>query len=163
VASVLALLHDVVIALGLLSLANLELSLTVIAALLTLIGYSVNDKIVIFDRIRENVRLMRRENFTEIANRSINQTLSRTILTGGMTLVGTLSIFLFGGEVLRGFGFVLFVGILVGTYSSIGMAAPLVASWQEYAQRDRKGGAPARASREPAKTKREKVRVGAKA
>jgi len=163
VASVLAILHDVIIALGLMSIANLELSLTVIAALLTLIGYSVNDKIVIFDRIRENVRLMRREDFTDITNRSINQTLSRTILTGGMTLVGTLSIFLFGGEVLRGFGFVLFVGILVGTYSSIGMAAPLVASWQEFAQRERRGGAAVRASREAAKTKREKVRVGAKA
>lgn len=161
-ASVLAILHDVIIALGLLSIANLELSLTVIAALLTLIGYSVNDKIVIFDRIRENVRLMRRENFTDIANRSINQTLSRTILTGGMVLVGTAAIFLFGGEVLRGFGFVLFVGILVGTYSSIGVASPLVTSWQEYAQRDRRGGAPARAGREPAQAKR-KVRVGAKA
>jgi preprotein translocase subunit SecF len=163
VAAVLALLHDVVIALGLLSLANLELSLTVIAALLTLIGYSVNDKIVIFDRIRENVRLMRREKFTDIANLSINQTLSRTILTGGMTLVGTLAIFLFGGEVLRGFGFVLFVGILVGTYSSIGMASPLVVSWQEYTQRDRRGGAPARVGREQGKPKREKIKVGAKA
>ena len=160
-ASVLAILHDVIIALGLLSIANLELSLTVIAALLTLIGYSVNDKIVIFDRIRENVRLMRRENFTDIANRSINQTLSRTILTGGMVLVGTAAIFLVGGEVLRGFGFVLFVGILVGTYSSIGVASPLVTSWQEYTQRDRRGGAPARAVREPAQAKR-KVRVGAK-
>ena len=163
VASVLALLHDVVIALGLLSIANLELSLTVIAAILTLIGYSVNDKIVVFDRVRENVRLMRRDNFTNITNLSINQTLSRTILTGGMVLVGTLSIFLFGGDVLRGFGFVLFVGILVGTYSSIGVAAPLVASWQEFAQRDRRGGAPVRAAREQAKAKREKVKVGAKA
>ncbi|MGH9783631.1 MAG: protein translocase subunit SecF [Terriglobia bacterium] len=163
VASVLALLHDVVIALGLLSIANLELSLTVIAALLTLIGYSVNDKIVIFDRIRENVRLMRREDFTEIANRSINQTLSRTILTGGMVLVGTVAIFLFGGEVLRGFGFVLFVGILVGTYSSIGIASPLVASWQEYIRRDRRGGVAARAGREPAPAAKRKARVGAKA
>jgi preprotein translocase subunit SecF len=161
-ASVLAILHDLVIALGLLSIANLEVSLTVIAALLTLIGYSVNDKIVIFDRIRENVRLMRRESATEIANRSINQTLSRTILTGGMVLVGTLAIFLFGGEVLRGFGFVLFVGILVGTYSSIGVASPLVVSWQEYARRDRRGGAPAPAAREAAPAKR-KARVGAKA
>jgi preprotein translocase subunit SecF len=162
VASVLALLHDVIIALGLLSIANLEVSLTVIAALLTLIGYSVNDKIVIFDRIRENVRLMRRESPTEIANRSINQTLSRTILTGGMVLVGTLAIFLFGGEVLRGFGFVLFVGILVGTYSSIGVASPLLVSWQEYARRDRRGGVPAQAGREAAPAKR-KARVGAKA
>jgi len=104
---------------------------------------------------------MRRENFTDIANRSINQTLSRTILTGGMVLVGTAAIFLVGGEVLRGFGFVLFVGILVGTYSSIGVASPLVTSWQEYTQRDRRGGAPARAVREPAPAKR-KVRVGAK-
>jgi len=105
---------------------------------------------------------MRRESPTEIANRSINQTLSRTILTGGMVLVGTLAIFLFGGEVLRGFGFVLFVGILVGTYSSIGVASPLVVSWQEYSRRDRRGGAPARAGHEPAPAKR-KARVGAKA
>lgn len=162
-AAVVATLHDVVIAVGALSLANQEISLTVIAALLTLVGYSVNDTIVVFDRIRENVKLMRRESFTEIANRSINQTLSRTVLTSGLTFLTVLSLFLFGGEVLRGFSFTLVVGIIVGTYSSIAVASTLVVSWQEYAQRDRRGGATVRAGREAGKEKRAKLSAGAKA
>ncbi len=164
-AAVVAILHDVVIAVGALSLANQEISLTVIAALLTLIGYSVNDTIVIFDRIRENVKLMRRESFAEIANRSINQTLSRTVLTSGLTFLAVLSLFLFGGEVLRGFAFTLVVGIIVGTYSTIAVASTLVVSWQEYAQRDRRGGAAAvRASREAGgKGKPAKLSAGVKA
>ena len=162
-AAVVATLHDIIIAVGLLSLFNIEISLTVIAALLTLIGYSSNDTIVVFDRIRENVRLMRRERFTEIANRSINQTLSRTILTGGLTFVAVLALFFLGGEVLRGFAFTLATGILVGTYSSIGVASTLVASWQEYVQRDRRGGAAVRVEREPGKAQREKIKAGAKA
>lgn len=162
-AAVVATFHDVIIAVGFLSLTNREVSLTIIAALLTLVGYSVNDTIVVFDRIRENVRLMRRERFTEIANRSINQTLSRTVLTSGLTLLTVLALFLFGGEVLRGFAFTLVVGIIVGTYSSIAVASTLVASWQEYTQRDRRGGVAAHAGgREPAPAKR-KARVGAKA
>ena len=163
VAAVIATLHDVIIAVGLLSIANMEISLTVIAGLLTLIGYTVNDKIVIFDRIRENVRLMRKESFTEIANRSINQTLSRTFLTGSMTLAACAAIFLFGGEVLRAFAFTLVVGITVGTYSSIAVGSTLVTSWQEYIKRDRRGGTAARVEREPKKAKRDKVGVGAKA
>lgn len=162
-AAVVAVLHDVVITVGFLSLFNREISLTIIASLLTLVGFSVNDTIVVFDRIRENVRLMRRERLSEVANLSINQTLSRTVLTSGTAFLTVLSLFLFGGEVLNGFAFTLVVGIVVGTYSSIAVASPMVVSWQEYSQRDRRGGAPARAAREPGKTKREKVKVGAKA
>jgi preprotein translocase subunit SecF len=159
IAAVVALVHDVVIAVGFLSLANVEISLTVIAALLTLIGYSVNDKVVIFDRVRENVRLMRRESITSIANLSINQTLSRTVLTGGVTFFTVLSLFLFGGEILRGFALVLIVGILVGTYSSVAVATPLVVSWQEYSSRHRRGGAEGVAVSR-GKTKRSKIGAG---
>jgi len=131
-AAVLAVFHDVLITLGLFSLLHFEISLTVIAALLTLVGYSMNDTIVIFDRIRENVRLMRREPFATIVNRSINQTLSRTILTSGLTFLTVLVLFLMGGDVLRSFSFALVVGILVGTYSSFGIAAPLVVAWYNW-------------------------------
>jgi preprotein translocase subunit SecF len=131
-AAVLAVFHDVLITLGLFSLLHFEISLTVIAALLTLVGYSMNDTIVIFDRIRENLRLMRREPFATIVNRSINQTLSRTILTSGLTFMTVLVLFLMGGQVLRSFSFALVVGILVGTYSSFGIAAPLVVAWNRW-------------------------------
>jgi preprotein translocase subunit SecF len=131
-AAVLAVFHDVLITLGLFSLLHFEISLTVIAALLTLVGYSMNDTIVIFDRIRENTRLMRREPFKTIVNRSINQTLSRTILTSGLTFLTVLVLFLLGGQVLRSFSFALVVGILVGTYSSFGIAAPLVVAWNQW-------------------------------
>jgi preprotein translocase subunit SecF len=131
-AAVIAVFHDVLITLGLFSLLHFEISLTVIAALLTLVGYSMNDTIVIFDRIRETLRLMRREPFTAIVNRSINQTLSRTILTSGLTFLTVLVLFVLGGQVLRGFSFALVVGILVGTYSSFGIAAPLVVAWNHW-------------------------------
>jgi preprotein translocase subunit SecF len=131
-AAVLAVFHDVLITLGLFSLLNFEISLTVIAALLTLVGYSMNDTIVIFDRIRENTRAMRREPFADIVNRSINQTLSRTILTSGLTFLTVLVLFLMGGQVLRSFSFALVVGILVGTYSSFGIAAPLIVAWHHW-------------------------------
>jgi len=131
-AAVLAVFHDVLITLGFFSLLNFEISLTVIAALLTLVGYSMNDTIVIFDRIRENNRLMRREPFPFIVNRSINQTLSRTILTSGLTFLTVLVLFLMGGQVLRSFSFALVVGIVVGTYSSFGIAAPLVVAWNHW-------------------------------
>src|SRR3984957_9842813 len=124
-AAVLAVFHDVLITLGFFSLLHFEISLTVIAALLTLVGYSMNDTIVIFDRIRENNRLLRREPFPDVVNKSINQTLSRTILTSGLTLLTVLVLFLMGGQVLRAFSFALVVGIVVGTYSSFGIAAPL--------------------------------------
>jgi preprotein translocase subunit SecF len=131
-AAVLAVFHDVLITLGLFSIFHFEISLTVIAALLTLVGYSMNDTIVIFDRIRENTRLMRREPFQRIVNRSINQTLSRTILTSGLTFLTVLVLFLMGGQVLRAFSFALVVGIMVGTYSSFGIAAPLVVGWNNW-------------------------------
>lgn len=140
VAAVVATFHDVIIAVGFLSLFNKEITLTVIAALLTLVGYSVNDTIVVFDRIRENVKLMRRDSITDIVNLSINQTLSRTVLTSGLTFLSVLALFLFGGEVLRGFSFTLVIGILVGTYSSISVGSTMVVSWQEYRNRDRRGG-----------------------
>jgi len=164
VAAVVATFHDVVIAVGFLSLANYEITLTVIAALLTLVGYSVNDTIVVFDRIRENVKLMRRESMTEIVNRSINQTLSRTVLTSGLTFLTVLALFLFGGEVLRGFSFTLVVGILVGTYSSISVGSTMVVSWQEYVTRDRRGGGKViPIEREQGRGRRAKVTAGAKA
>jgi preprotein translocase subunit SecF len=131
-AAVLAVFHDVLITLGFFSLLHFEISLTVIAALLTLVGYSMNDTIVIFDRIRENNRLLRRESFAAVVNKSINQTLSRTILTSGLTFLTVLVLFLMGGQVLRAFSFALVVGIVVGTYSSFGIAAPLVVAWNNW-------------------------------
>jgi preprotein translocase subunit SecF len=131
-AAVLAVFHDVLITLGFFSLLHFEISLTVIAALLTLVGYSMNDTIVIFDRIRENNRLLRKQPFADVVNKSINQTLSRTILTSGLTFLTVLVLFLMGGQVLRAFSFALVVGIVVGTYSSFGIAAPLVVWWHRY-------------------------------
>jgi len=131
-AAVLAVFHDVLITLGFFSLLRFEISLTVIAALLTLVGYSMNDTIVIFDRIRENNRLLRKESFADVVNKSINQTLSRTILTSGLTFLTVLVLFLMGGQVLRAFSFALVVGIVVGTYSSFGIAAPLVVAWNHW-------------------------------
>src|SRR6201981_2063615 len=131
-AAVLAVFHDVLITLGFFSLLHYEISLTVIAALLTLVGYSMNDTIVIFDRIRENNRLLRKEDFAVVANKSINQTLSRTILTSGLTFLTVLVLFLMGGQVLRAFSFALVVGIVIGTYSSFGIAAPLVVAWNRW-------------------------------
>jgi preprotein translocase subunit SecF len=132
VAAVLAVFHDVLITLGLFKIFGFEISLTVIAALLTLVGYSMNDTIVIFDRIRENNRLLRKEPFADVVNKSINQTLSRTILTSGLTFLTVLVLFLMGGQVLRAFAFALVVGIVVGTYSSFGIAAPLVVAWNRW-------------------------------
>ena len=131
-AAVLAVFHDVLITLGFFSLLRFEISLTVIAALLTLVGYSMNDTIVIFDRIRENNRLLRNQSFADVVNKSINQTLSRTILTSGLTFLTVLVLFLMGGQVLRAFSFALVVGIVVGTYSSFGIAAPLVVAWNRW-------------------------------
>ena len=141
VAAVVTVFHDTLITVGAFSLTNTEISLTVIAAILTLIGYSNNDTIVVFDRIRENIKLMRRESLSEIVNRSINQTLSRTILTAGLTFLTVLALFLFGGEVLRGFSLALVIGILIGTYSSIAIAAPILVAYQDW--RIQKGRRPA--------------------
>jgi preprotein translocase subunit SecF len=132
VAAVVTVFHDTLITVGAFSLTNREISLTVIAAILTLIGYSNNDTIVVFDRIRENLKLMRREKLSDIVNRSINQTLSRTILTAGLTFLTVLALYLFGGEVLHGFSFALVIGILIGTYSSIAIAAPILVAYQDW-------------------------------
>jgi preprotein translocase subunit SecF len=132
VAAVLTVFHDTLITVGAFSLLNWEISLTVIAAILTLIGYSNNDTIVVFDRIRENIKLLRRDKLSDIVNKSINQTLSRTILTAGLTFLTVLALFLFGGEVLHGFSFALVIGILIGTYSSIAIAAPILVAYQEW-------------------------------
>jgi len=138
VAAVVACFHDTLITVGAFALLDsfgvkgLEISLTVIAAILTLVGYSMNDTIVVFDRIRENLRLSRREPLPDLVNRSINQTLSRTVLTSGLTFLTVLSLFVFGGPVLRGFSFALVVGILIGTYSSIAIAAPMLVAYQQW-------------------------------
>jgi preprotein translocase subunit SecF len=132
VAAVVACFHDTLITVGFFALTNQEISLTVIAAILTLVGYSMNDTIVVFDRIRENLRLSRRESLPDVVNRSINQTLSRTVLTSGLTFLTVLSLYIFGGQVLRGFSFALVVGIIIGTYSSIAVAAPMLVAWQEW-------------------------------
>jgi preprotein translocase subunit SecF len=132
IAAVIAVFHDVLITLGFFSLFHYEISLTVIAALLTLVGYSMNDTIVIFDRVREDQRLMRKDAFPDVVNKAINQTLSRTILTSGLTFLTVLVLFLLGGEVLRAFSFAMVVGVVVGTYSSFGIAAPIVVWWNKY-------------------------------
>ena len=141
VAAVVAVFHDTLITVGAFSLTNQEITLTVIAAILTLVGYSMNDTIVVFDRIRENVKLMRRESLAEIVNKSINQTLSRTILTSGLTFLTVLSLYLFGGEVLHGFSFALVVGIIIGTYSSIAVAAPMLVAYTEWRSKSSGRGA----------------------
>ncbi len=130
VSAVIAVFHDVLITIGLFSLFNKEITLSVIAALLTLVGYSMNDTIVVFDRVRENLPSSKRGNFMDLVNRSINQTLSRTILTSGLTFLAVLSLYLFGGEVIHGFAFAMVVGVLIGTYSSIAIASPILVFWQ---------------------------------
>ena len=151
VAAVIAVFHDTIITIGLFSLFNKPIDLTVIAALLTLVGYSMNDTIVTFDRIRENLRLQIRGSFTQIVNLSINQTLSRTVLTSGLTFLTAISLFLFGGQVLNGFSFALVVGILIGTYSSIFIASPILVFWQDLAEgRRRKSRPPALDNRQRA-------------
>lgn len=155
VAAVIAVFHDTIITIGLFSLFGKEISLTVVAALLTLVGYSMNDTIVVFDRIRENLKLMRREKFETLVNLSINQTLSRTILSAGLTFLTALSLFIFGGQVLNGFAFALVMGILVGTYSSIFIASPILIFWQDFIE-SRKG---ARGPVAPVLDKKERVGV----
>lgn len=131
IAAVLAMAHDAFITIGLFSLLNQEISLTVVAALLTLIGYSMNDTIVVFDRIRENRGTFGHQPLAELINRSINQTLSRTILTSGLTLLTALALLFLGGPVLRGFSLALVIGIIVGTFSSIFIASPVLLAWEQ--------------------------------
>jgi len=138
VAAILALVHDVLITLGVFSLVDHEISLAVIAAFLTIVGYSLNDTIVVFDRIRENLRVPARTAYGAILNRSVNQSLSRTIVTGVTTLLVLVVLFLFGGEVLRDFAFALILGVIVGTYSSIFIATPILVEWQHRAPRKAK-------------------------
>jgi preprotein translocase subunit SecF len=149
-AAVIAVFHDTLITIGLFSLFNKEITLTVVAALLTLVGYSMNDTIVTFDRIRENLKLLRREELEPLINKSVNQTLSRTVLTSGLTLLTALALFLFGGQVLNGFAFALVCGIIVGTYSSVFIASPILIFWNNFLEgrkRSARGGGPVVAPR----------------
>jgi preprotein translocase subunit SecF len=157
VAAVVTVFHDTLITVGAFSLTNKPISLTVVAAILTLVGYSNNDTIVVFDRIRENIKLMRRERLADIVNKSINQTLSRTILTAGLTFLTVLALYLFGGEVLHGFSFALVIGILIGTYSSIAIAAPILVAYQDW--RSGRGKRPVSMPVEA--SKRDKAKAGA--
>ena len=126
IGSIIALFHDVVITLGIFSVLSLEINLSIIAAVLTIVGYSMNDTVVIYDRIRENLNKYNRLNISEIANLSINDTLARTIITSATTLLALLSIFILGGEILRGFSFAMILGVIIGTYSSIFVASPML-------------------------------------
>jgi len=154
VAAVIAVFHDTIITIGLFSLFDKEISLTVVAALLTLVGYSMNDTIVTFDRVRENLKILRRESLEPIVNLSVNQTLSRTVLTSGLTLLTALALFLFGGSVLNGFSFALVCGIIVGTYSSVFVASPILIFWHNLAEgRERQRRGPAPAGRSPVSDK----------
>lgn len=149
-AAVIAVFHDTIITIGLFSLFNKEITLTVVAALLTLVGYSMNDTIVTFDRVRENLKIMRREKLETLINTSVNQTLSRTVLTSGLTLLTALALFIFGGQVLNGFAFALVCGIIVGTYSSVFVASPILIFWHNFLEgRKRSGGAVVTARKEP--------------
>jgi preprotein translocase subunit SecF len=130
-AAVIAVFHDVLVTLGFFSIFQWEISLTVIAALLTLVGFSVNDTIVVFDRIRENRRLHRRDSLYKITNDAINQTLSRTVITNGLVFLSVLALVLFGGDVLRAFSLALFIGVIFGTYSSIAIASPIMVWWEQ--------------------------------
>jgi preprotein translocase subunit SecF len=144
-AAVIAVFHDTIITIGLFSLFNKEITLTVVAALLTLVGYSMNDTIVTFDRIRENLKILRREELEPLINKSVNQTLSRTVLTSGLTLLTALALLFFGGQVLNGFAFALTCGIIVGTYSSVFVASPILIFWHNFLEgrkRSARGVAP---------------------
>ncbi len=145
-AAVLTVFHDVLVTLGFFSVFQWEVSLTVIAALLTLVGFSVNDTIVTFDRVRENLRLRRRDSLYNITNEAINQTLSRTVITGGLVFLSVLAMVLFGGEVLWGFSIALFIGVIVGTYSTIAIASPIMVWWQQRVETSSTHTTPPRAS-----------------
>ena len=132
VGAVIALVHDVLITLGVFSVLNLEIDLTIIAAFLTIVGYSVNDTVIVCDRIRDNLGKHSNQKLGWIINRSINETLSRTVMTSGITLLSVVAMYVFGGEVIRNFSFALLIGIIVGTYSSIYVAAPVILYWESY-------------------------------
>ncbi|MGH7565681.1 MAG: protein translocase subunit SecF [Gemmatimonadota bacterium] len=137
VAAIIATMHDVVMSVGIFALADKEISLAVVAAFLTIVGYSLNDTVVVFDRIRENLRSMHRESYATVVNASVNQTLSRTIITGGATLIVVVLLFFIGGSVIHDFAFALLIGVLIGTYSSIFIASPLVVDWHRLFEKGR--------------------------
>jgi preprotein translocase subunit SecF len=147
VGAVIATFHDVVFVLGIYTVLGLEMSLTALAAFLTIVGYSINDTIVVYDRIRENLKLMRRESLGTVMNTSVNQTLSRTLLTGVSTLVVLLVLIFMGGEVIHGFALALFIGTIIGTYSSVFVASVLVLDWQLYLDKRKQIKTAARAAR----------------
>jgi len=151
VGAVIATLHDVLVTFAFLAFFRYDLSLNVIAAILTVTGYSTNDTIVIFDRVRENMRKMRRESLNDIINISINQTLGRTVITAGTALLSAVALFLFGGEVLHGFAFTMIVGIITGTYSSVFVAAAIVTFWRRTKPSKLSTAAPVAASAAPAR------------
>lgn len=154
IGAIIAVVHDVLVTLGIFSIMQWEINLTVVAALLTLVGYSMNDTIVIFDRIREMMRTKRREGLEKLSNEAINQTLSRTIITSGLTFLTVLAMLVFGGEVLRSFSWCLFIGIIIGTYSSIYIASPFMLWWEGWRTKSRAvtAGAPVSAKTGPGET-----------
>jgi preprotein translocase subunit SecF len=157
VGATVATLHDILITMAMLMFFRYEMSLNIIAALLTMTGYSTNDTIVIFDRIRENVRGMRKDNIKDIVNVAVNQTLNRTVITGGTALLSVIALYFFGGEVLRGFAFTMIVGIITGTYSSVFIAAAIVTFWRHGRGAARiAAAAPATAAAKPAATARQR-------
>jgi preprotein translocase subunit SecF len=156
--AVIAVFHDTLITIGLFSIFHEEISMTVIAALLTLVGYSMNDTIVIFDRIRENLKIMRREPLESLMNKSVNQTLGRTIMTSGLTFLTVIALFVWGGPVLHSFSFALVCGIIVGTYSSVFIASPIVLFWHNYID-SRKKTAPAPGSARPETVRKSPARA----
>jgi preprotein translocase subunit SecF len=165
IGAVMASLHDVAVTLGLFTLLGFEFNLTTIAAFLTLVGYSVNDTVVIFDRMRENMRKSRRKPLIEIMNESINETLSRTIMTSGLTFLTVLALLVLGGDVLKGFAFVMVVGIIVGTYSSIYVASPFALLWESLfgvqgKWRRNKAAGPVPATGQPARTEPKDPQIG---
>jgi len=168
VGAVVACFHDTIITIGLFSIFNKEISMTVIAALLTLVGYSMNDTIVIFDRIRENLKFMRREPLEQVMDKAVNQTLSRTVMTSGLTFLTVVALFIWGGPVLHGFSFALVCGIIVGTYSSVFVASPIVLAGHYFADKRKKRARvvappPAQASRaeaSPAGSRKGQTKAG---
>jgi len=152
VGAVVATIHDLLITLAFLAIFKYELSLNVIAALLTITGYSMNDTIVIYDRVRENMRSMRRDNIATVVNSAVNQMLDRTMITGGLTLLSVIALFFFGGEVLKGFAFTMIVGIITGTYSSVFIAAAIVVIWQGRTPAKMAPAAPVAAGKAPGKS-----------
>jgi preprotein translocase subunit SecF len=152
VGAVVALVHDTLITVGLLAMLGREFNLVVVAALLTLVGYSMNDTVVVYDRVRENQKTPKKESLEAVINRSINQTLSRTILTAGATMLVVLALFFLGGEVLNTFALTLIIGIVIGTYSSIYVAAPIVVIWKNFKNRRKLAAVPATVPAVPAAT-----------